>query len=337
MKRILSGIQPTSGLTLGNYLGSIKQFLTLQNDYEMYIFVADLHALTTNKSTPEELRENSKNLIKSYIACGLDINKVNLFLQSSISEHAELSYLLMCNTTLGELNRMTQFKDKSQKFSKEENGTLKLPTGLLIYPTLMAADILLYSPDFVPVGSDQKQHLELTRNIAERFNKKFKKEIFKIPEPLISKSGARIMDLFDPSVKMSKSASNHKGVIFLNDPIDVSIKKIISAKTDSLNLVNHDYEKQPEITNLVNIYSNLSDLRIEDVVKKYEGQNYKVFKEDLANLLKNFLEEYQNKVNQIDDKVIDEIIVNGYKKVKQIAHNKKSEVYETIGLLKNEQ
>ena len=336
MKRILSGIQPTSGLTLGNYLGSIKQFLTLQNDYEMYIFVADLHALTTNKSTPEELRENSKNLIKSYIACGLDINKVNLFLQSSISEHAELSYLLMCNTTLGELNRMTQFKDKSQKFAKEENGTLKLPTGLLIYPTLMAADILLYSPDFVPVGSDQKQHLELTRNIAERFNKKFKKEIFKIPEPLISKSGARIMDLFDPSVKMSKSSSNHKGVIFLNDPIDVSIKKIISAKTDSLNSINYDYEKQPEVTNLINIYSNLSDLTIEDVVKKYEGHNYKVFKEDLANLLKNFLEEYQNRINQIDDKVIDEIIANGYKKVKQIAHNKKSEVYETIGLLKNE-
>lgn len=336
MKRILSGIQPTSGLTLGNYLGSIKQFIELQNDYEMYIFVADLHALTTNKSSPKELYENSKNLIKSYIACGLNINKVNLFLQSSISEHTELSYLLMCNTTLGELNRMTQFKDKSQKFSKEENGTFKLPTGLLIYPTLMAADILLYSPDFVPVGSDQKQHLELTRNIAERFNNKFNKKIFKIPEPLISKSGSKIMDLMNSSIKMSKSSINHKGVIFLNDPIDISIKKIISAKTDSLNKINYNYETQPEIANLINIYTNLSDLTIDEIVEKYKSQTYKIFKEDLANLLRKFLEDYQNKFNQIDDNIINKIIMDGYNKAKPIAYNKKCEVYETIGLLKNE-
>lgn len=335
MKRVLSGIQPTSGLTLGNYLGAMKQFIALQNEYEMFIFVADLHALTTNAMSPEDLRTNSKNLIKSYIACGLDIEKVNLFLQSSICEHTELSYALMCHTTLGELNRMTQFKDKSQKFCKEDNGTQKLPTGLLIYPTLMAADILLYSPDLVPVGSDQKQHLELTRNIAERFNNKYKKDIFKIPEPLISKSGSRIMDLSNPLNKMSKSATNHKGVIFLNDPIDVSIKKILTAKTDSLNKINYDIHTQPELTNLINIYSGLSNLSIDEIVSKYHEKNYKDFKEDLANLLKEFLENYQNKFNKIDDKIVEEIIFKGYQKVKQIASDKKSDVYKILGILTN--
>lgn len=336
MKRIVSGIQPTSGLTLGNYLGSIKQFIKFQNDYEMFIFVADLHALTTGTINPIELEVNSRNLIRSYLACGLDINRVNLFLQSSIQEHTTLGYLLMCQTTLGELNRMTQFKDKSQKFAKESNGTQKLPTGLLIYPTLMAADILLYSPNYVPVGSDQKQHLELTRNLAERLNNKFKDKIFSIPDILVSDHGAKIMDLIDPSVKMSKSSSSHKGVIFLNDPIDVSIKKIMSAKTDLFNKVNYDITNQPEITNLINIYSSLTEKSPEEICRLYSDKTYKDFKEDLAKHLEVFLIDYQQKFHSYDDNLIDNVIKKGYLKVKPIAQQQLHRIYHKLGLITHE-
>lgn len=335
MKRVLSGIQPSNGLTLGNYLGSVRQFIEMQNEYEMFIFVADLHSLTTGTIDPVELTNNSKNLIKSYLALGLDINKVNIFLQSTILEHPALAYLLMCQTTLGELNRMTQFKDKTAKIAKEENGTQKLPTGLLIYPTLMAADILLYSPDLVPVGSDQKQHIELTRDIAERVNKKYKKPIFKIPDILIKKEGARIMDLADPSIKMSKSASSHKGVIFLNDPIETSIKKVLSAKTDSLNKVNYDVETQPEIANLVNIYSCLANLTPQQICEKYKDSNYKYFKEDLAKILEDFLSNYQKNFNSITDEIIDNVIKIGYEKASKIAKQKYQDMSDAIGLLKN--
>lgn len=336
MKRIVSGIQPTSGLTLGNYLGSIKQFVQMQDNYEMFIFVADLHAITTGLISPEELRQNTLNLVRSYLAFGLDPNKVNLFIQSTMKEHAELGYLLMCQTTLGELNRMTQFKDKSAKFQKEANGTQKLPTGLLIYPTLMAADILLYSPDYVPVGIDQKQHIELTRNIAERINNKFKTNLFKVPDIIIKKEGAKIMDLCDPKVKMSKSATTHKGVIFLNDPIDVSCKKILSAKTDSLNKINYDVDNQPEIANLINIYSCLSDMSIDDICAKYVNLSYKEFKQDLAEILQNFLTAYQEKFKTYDDAYIHNVIDNSYGKVKEIAKAKLDEVLDKLGFVNYE-
>lgn len=336
MKRIVSGIQPTSHLTLGNYLGSIKQFVKLQNDYEMFIFVADLHALTTGKIDPINLEKNSKDLIRSYLACGLDANKVNLFIQSSILEHTALGYLITCQTTLGELNRMTQFKDKSQKFTRESNGTQKLPTGLLIYPALMAADILLYSPDYVPVGIDQKQHLELTRNLAERLNNKFSSATFKVPDILVNEQGAKIMDLCNPSVKMSKSAESHKGVIFLNDPVEVSIKKILSAKTDSLNKINYDLQNQPEITNLINIYSCLANISPQEICSKYVDKSYKDFKHDLAEILKKFLEQYQEKFNLYNDELINKIIQQGLNKVKPIAKTQLDKVYAELGLIKYE-
>lgn len=336
MKRIVSGIQPTSGLTLGNYLGSIKQFVQMQDNYEMFIFVADLHAITTGLVSPEELRNNTMNLVRSYLAFGLDPSKVNLFIQSTMLEHTELGYVLMCQTTLGELNRMTQFKDKSEKFQKEANGTQKLPTGLLIYPTLMAADILLYSPDYVPVGIDQKQHIELTRNIAERINNKFKTELFKVPDIIINKEGAKIMDLCNPTVKMSKSASNHKGVIFLNDPIEISCKKILSAKTDSLNKINYDLTKQPEIANLINIYSCLANMSIDDICIKYKNKNYKDFKQDLADLLHKFLSSYQEKLKTYDDEYVHTVIANSYDKVKKIASQKLKEVLDKLGFINYE-
>ena len=332
MKRIVSGVQPTSGLTLGNYLGSIKQFTALQDECELFIFIADLHALTTNKLSKSELNDNIKNLIKSYLACGIDPKKTNIFIQSSILEHPALGYILMCNTTLGELNRMTQFKDKTAKLAKEENGTQKLPTGLLIYPTLMAADILLYSPDIVPVGLDQKQHLELTRDIAIRLNNKFKKEVFKIPEPFFNVTSTKIMDLQDPTVKMSKSSTNHKGVIFLNDDIELSIKKIMTAKTDNLNQFTGDAKLQPEVTNLLNIYCSLKNLDLKTVCDKYKGMSYKDFKSDLAKILEEFLITYQKQFNSYHDNEIYDAIKMGTKNAKVIAKQKLNEIYNEIGL-----
>ena len=335
MKRILSGIQPTNDLTLGNYLGSIKQFVEMQNEYEMFIFVADLHAITTGNVDSNGLYNNSLNLVKTYLAFGLNPNIVTLFLQSSICEHTELGYFLMCQTSIGELSRMTQFKDKTSNLANEENGTQKIPTGLLIYPCLMAADILLYSPDYVPVGIDQKQHLELTKTLANRVNKKFKNDIFKTPNVFISKNTGKILDLQDSNKKMSKSSINKKGVIFLNDPIDVSIKKIMSAKTDCLNIVNYDVDKQPEITNLINIYSGLTNLEPDKIVEKYVGENYGEFKKDLANLLENFLINFQSKYNSYNYEEVMGIISKGNKKAKDVAKQKLKEVYKNIGVVQN--
>lgn len=295
MKRIISGIQPTNNLTLGNYLGSIKEYTKFQNEYEMYIFVANLHSLTTRNINPSDLLQNSRNIIKSFIACGVDPNKVNIFYQSDVIEHTMLEHILMCNTTLGELNRMTQFKDKSSKAIKLNNGTEMIPTGLLIYPVLMASDILLYDADLVPVGADQKQHLELTRNIAIRFNNHYNINLFKIPEPSIPKVGARIMDLQNPNIKMSKSSENHKGVIFLNDSLDISIKKIKSALTDNLNKIKYDIINQPGVSNLISIYSAFSGYTIEEIEKKFQNQNYGVLKSAIIDEYTKFHNEYIKK------------------------------------------
>ena len=334
MKRIVSGIQPTNNLTLGNYLGSVKEFIKYQDENEMFIFVANLHSLTTNNIVDaKELENNCRKIIRCYLAAGLDPNKVSIFYQSDILEHTMLGHILLCSTTLGELNRMTQFKDKSAKAMKQSNGTEMIPTGLLTYPTLMAADILLYNADLVPVGSDQKQHLELTRNIAIRFNNKYKQDIFTVPEPSIPKVGARVMDLQNPEVKMSKSASSTKGVIFLNDSIEDITKKIKSAKTDSLNTVKFDIENQPGVSNLISIYSALTQDSIETIEKKYEGQNYGVFKNDLIKIVTDFVSDFQAKFNSYTDEEIDEIARKGAEKAKIIAKEQLSKVYKTIGLL----
>lgn len=309
-KVMVSGVQPTNDITLGNYLGAIKNFVKYQDEYLMYVFVADLHALTTN-NIDINIEKNSYNIAKTYLAAGLDPNKVIIFNQSSVIEHTLLGYIVMCNTTLGELNRMTQFKDKSSK-CKSSNGTDYIPTGLLIYPTLMAADILLYDAQVVIVGQDQKQHLELTKNIATRFNNQYKKQIFKIPEFKTEVNTTKIMDLVDPSKKMSKSSSNTKGTIFINEDINLTRKKIMSSLTDNYNQVKYDVEKQPGISNLINIYSSITNKSIKEIENEFKNiENYGVFKKAVADVVCNLIEEIQKKINKITDKQIKEILEKG--------------------------
>lgn len=332
MKIIVSGIQSTNSLTLGNYLGALKNFVDMQSDEnKLFVFIADLHSITVNFS-PETLKENRRSTACLYKACGLDFKKNYVFYQSSVIEHSHLSYLLICHTYLGELNRMTQFKDKSQKMTLS-NQTQSIPAGLLYYPTLMAADILLYDADIVPVGKDQKQHLELTRDIAIRFNKKYKEGFFKVPNFFTKENGNKIMDLQNPEIKMSKSNENTKGTIFLLEPLDSIRKKIMAAKTDSLNKVNYDWDNQPGVTNLLTIYSALTDNSIESIVKKYEGKNYAEFKKDLADIVCSKLEVIQNNYNKIvNDKEIDnELKVNG-NKCKEIANKKIKQIHKLLGL-----
>lgn len=326
MKTMLSGIKPTGQLTLGNYIGAIKQFISYQNDYEMLIFIADLHALTL-PIDPKELKENTENLIAIYLACGLDPNKVILFKQSDVHEHAELGYILACQSNMGELSRMTQYKDKSSKISNKES----IPTGLFIYPTLMAADILLYDADYVPVGIDQKQHVELTRDIAERFNRTYGGG-FKIPETVLARSGAKINSLSDPNKKMSKSESD-KGTIYLLDDLAVSRKKIMSAVTDMDNEVRFDMENKPGISNLLTIMSTLSNRSIEDLENEYRHGGYGNFKKAVADVVISELEALQNKVNEIKKSgIISQVLLEGSKKAEALASKKLELIYKKIGL-----
>lgn len=322
---MLSGIKPTGKVTLGNYIGALSQFIKYQDEYEMFIFLADLHALTL-PIDPKELRQNSIDLIAIYLACGLDPEKVCLFKQSEVHEHAELGYILTCNSNMGELSRMTQYKDKTQNM---EHGSI--PTGIFIYPALMAADILLYDADYVPVGVDQKQHVELTRDIAIRFNSHYGDK-FKIPEPLMAKQGAKVYSLSNPTKKMSKSESD-KGTIYLLDDINISRKKIMSAVTDSENEIRFDMENKPGISNLLTIMSSLSNRSIEDICNEYNGQGYGTFKKAVADVVCNFLTDLQNKVTEIKSSgVIEEILAKGREKANYIASRKLSKIYRTIGL-----
>ena len=326
MKKILTGLQPTGNITLGNYIGAIKQMKVLQDNYDSYIFVADMHAITIPQDR-EELIKNRRDLIALYLACGIDPNKNTIFMQSENPYHTNLAWILECNSYFGELSRMTQFKDKS---SKHANFT----TGLFTYPVLMASDILLYDIDYVPVGVDQKQHVELTRDLAERFNKKYG-DTFKIPEPLISKTGTKIMDLVNPTIKMSKSAENKKGVIFLLDDVDIARKKIMSSTTDSECVVKYDPENKPGITNLINIYSSLTDMSIEDVESKFNGKNYGEFKKCVADVVVDFLTIIQAKYNEyINSDVIDKILDSGIEKVNKEAKMKYELVKEKVGLIR---
>jgi len=335
MKKLLSGIQPSNKLTLGNYFGAIKSYVDFQNDFDSYIFVANLHVITNPKIDFKSIIENTKTVVCMYSACGLDLKKNHVFIQSDVAAHPQLEHILMCNSTIGELNRMTQFKDKSKKFTNA-NGTDTIPAGLFTYPVLMAADILLYDPEFVPVGSDQKQHMELTQNLAMRMNKKYG-EIFTIPKPYIPKVGARIMDLQDPNIKMSKSTANQKGVIYLLDEPEVARKKIMSAKTDSLNQVKFDVKNQPGVSNLIGIYSALTNLPINEIEKNYKNKNYGDFKKDLADKLVIFLIKIQKNYHDVYkdyEKKIIPILKANAKYLNKIANKKLDLVYKKVGLEK---
>jgi len=335
MKKLLSGIQPSNKLTLGNYFGAIKSYVDFQNDFDSYIFVANLHVITNPKIDFKSIIENTKMVVCMYSACGLDLKKSHVFIQSDVAAHPQLEHILMCNSTIGELNRMTQFKDKSKKFTNA-NGTDTIPAGLFTYPVLMAADILLYDPEFVPVGSDQKQHMELTQNIAMRMNKKYG-EIFTIPKPYIPKVGARIMDLQNPNIKMSKSTANQNGVIYLFDEPEVARKKIMSAKTDSLNQVKFDVKNQPGVSNLIGIYSALTNLPINEIEKNYKNKNYGDFKKDLADKLVIFLIKIQKNYHDVYkdyEKKIVPILKENAKYLNKIANKKLNLVYKKVGLKK---
>lgn len=326
MKRMLSGIKPTGQLHLGNYIGALRHFVESQNEYEMFAFIANLHCITVPQD-PKELQKNLKDCVALYLACGLDPNKATIFLQTDVKEHAQLGFIMCCHTYMGELNRMTQFKDKQAKGEKNLSG------GLYTYPALMAADILLYSPDYVPVGEDQKQHVELTRDVAERMNNRYG-QLFTVPEPLVAKVGARIMSLSDPTKKMSKSDETNKGCIYLLDDLKVSRKKVMSAVTDSLGKVHYDLENQPGISNLMQILSSLSNERsFEDIEKEFEGKGYGDFKKAVADAVCNKLEEIQTRYHEIiNSDLIETTLANGAKKASAIASEKLNKVQKAIGM-----
>ena len=326
MKRMLSGIKPTGQLHLGNYIGALKHFVEYQDEYEMFAFIANLHCITVPQD-PEELHTNLRDCVALYLACGLDPKKATIFLQTDVRAHAQLGYIMCCHTYMGELNRMTQFKDKQAK------GERNLSGGLYTYPALMAADILLYDPDYVPVGEDQKQHVELTRDVAMRMNHRYG-ELFKVPEPLIAKVGARIMSLSDPSKKMSKSDETNKGCIYLLDDLKTARKKVMSAVTDSLGQVKYDPENQPGISNLMQILSSLSDDRpMADIEAEFAGKGYGDFKRAVADKVCETLEMIQNRYHEIlASGEINEALKTGAERANQIADEKLDLVQKAIGM-----
>lgn len=326
-KIMLTGLQPTGIITLGNYIGAIKQMVKYQGDYNSYIFIADMHAITVPIS-PEQLKNNIKDLIAIYIACGIDPKKNTIFLQSDNEYHANISWMLECNTYYGELSRMTQFKDKSLK---NQNFT----AGLLTYPVLMAADILIYDTNYVPVGIDQKQHVEIARDIAERFNKKYG-DTFILPEPLIREEGTKIMDLQEPTQKMSKSSENQKGVIRILDEPEVIRKKIMSATTDSLGKITLNKDEQPGIVNLLNIYSALAEISPEQAMEKFQGYQYGEFKKEVANIVIEKITQIQNRYNElVNSQELKNILNEGADKARKIAKSKYEIMKNKIGLTKD--
>ena len=324
MERMLSGIKPTGRLHLGNYIGAISQFVKYQDEYEMYIFIANQHAITV-PTDPKALRQNTKDLIALYLAAGLDPEKCTLFLQSDVDAHVKLGWVFTCLTYMGELQRMTQYKDKTAK------GETGITDGLFTYPCLMAADILLYDADYVPVGQDQKQHVELTRHLAERFNNRYS-ETFVVPQPLETKVGKKIFSLQDPTKKMSKSETDAKGTIDLLDDPAVARKKIMSAITDSVGIIQYDPESQPGLANLLTIQSVLANEPIEDIVKRYEGKGYGELKKEIGQTVFDFLTDLQaNYKKIIESNVIDQILEEGAKKASYVANKKIRKVYKKIG------
>ena len=323
-KTLLTGLKPTGSLTLGNYIGSIKQMVDNQDKYNSYLFIADMHAITVSVDR-KELHKNIRDFMALYIACGVDPNKNVIYLQSDIECIPAISWLLECNTYYGELSRMIQFKEKSKK-------NANFSVGLLTYPVLMATDILVVDADYVPVGIDQKQHVELTRDIAIRFNKKYG-DTFVIPEPVVTSVGTKIMDLVDPSKKMSKTEDNPKGVIGLLDDPAVARKKIMGATTDSEMCVKFDPENKPGISNLINIYASLTNMSVNDIEEKFDGSNYGEFKRAVADVVCELLSSIQEKYKElIDSGKLNEILENGANKVREISKKKFEVMKEKIGL-----
>lgn len=323
-KRIFSGIQPSGILHLGNYLGAIRNWVALQEKYDPIFCVVDLHAITIPQK-PEELRKKTIEVAKIYLAAGIDPEKSTIFIQSHIPEHSELAWILNTITKLPELERMTQFKDKSKEHRQHINA------GLFNYPVLMAADILLYDTDLVPVGEDQLQHVELARTLAKRFNSTFG-ETFVVPEPFVVKEGMRIMGLDDPKKKMSKSASSEYNYISLTDKPDKIREKIKKAVTDSGKNIEYSGSR-PAIKNLINIYSLLDNVKPKEVEEIYKNKGYAEFKKDLAETVIGFLEPFQEKYNELEDREVLRILEEGNEKVRLLAKKKMEEVKKKIGLL----
>lgn len=325
MKTLFSGIKPSGELHIGNYIGAISQWVELQKQYNCILCVVDYHAITV-KQDPKILRKRILDIARIYLASGMDPKKVIIFQQSDVSEHTELGWILNTVAKVAELEKMTQYKDAITNLKKEGPGA-----GLLNYPTLMAADVLLYNTDVVPVGHDQMQHLELTRVLARRFNSEFG-ETFVIPETVIKKEGARIMALDDPMKKMSKSSKSPNSYIaLLDDPI-VAHKKIKKAVTDSDNKIKYDLEKKPAISNLLAIYSALTKKSVQELEITYENKSYGEFKEDLANIVANFLEDFQIKYKKYSDKEVRKILDNGAKQAKKIAEKTIKIVKQNLGV-----
>ncbi len=324
MKKLLTGLQPSGELTLGSLIGGISGSIKNQDLFDSYIFVPDLHAITVDQE-PKLLRERIRKNVALYIAAGLDPKKNTFYIQSENLYHANLSWILECTTYMGEASRMTQFKEKSRN---KEN----VSVGLFTYPILMASDILLYDADVVPTGIDQKQHVELARNLAERFNKKYG-DTFKIPEPMIPTLGAKIKDLQDPTKKMSKSSTNQKGIIYLLDDEETIRKKIMSAVTDSEGKVYYDEENKPGISNLLTIYSYFKNTNIKEVEEYFKDYNYGNLKKEVADIVVENLKNIQNKYNEIiNSKELDEILDNGKNKMNEYAKTKYEDIRKKVGL-----
>ena len=326
MQTIFSGIQPTAsgGITLGNYLGALKQFIELQNDYNCYFCIVDQHAITVPQDRLE-LRKNIRSLAAVYVAAGLDPEKSTIFIQSEVPAHAQAGWMMQCVSYIGELERMTQFKDKS-------SGKEGVVAGLLTYPPLMAADILLYGTDLVPVGDDQKQHIELTRDLAERFNKKYN-DIFTIPDIRISKNAARIMSLAEPTKKMSKSDENQKATIFVLDEPKVIEKKIKSAVTDSEGIVKFDKDNKAGISNLLSIHSAFTGETIQQIEQKFEAKNYGEFKQAVADVVIEGLRPLRERYHEIlNSEELDQILDNGAQKANMVANKMLKKMENAMGL-----
>ena len=330
MKRSLSGIKPTGNLTLGNYIGALRNFKKVQDEYESFVFIADLHALTL-PIDPQFLKNNTKDIVAFYLAAGLDTSKTTIFLQSDVSAHSELNSILINYLYMGELSRMTQFKDKSAKMNHEAIGV-----GLFAYPVLMCADILLYNPDIVPVGEDQKQHVELCRDLVHRFNSRYNKEVFIMPKAITPKVGARIMSLTDPTKKMSKS--DPKGDIFLKDEPNIIRKKIMSAVTDTGSDIYYDPINKPGISNLLQIYAALSDITIEEAQAKFKDiHQYGEFKKIVADKVLEELVPFQERYKTfLNNKTINEVLNAGKEKARYVANKTLTKVKKTVGLYVHE-
>ena len=315
MKKVmLTGVRPSGNLTLGNYLGAIRNFVDRQEKYKSYIFIADLHAITSY-NPPCHLKEAVYNCVAMYLACGVDVDRTIVFKQSDVLEHGTLGFIMTFQTKMGELSRMTQFKAKSQNNSKEG-----VDTGLFIYPTLMVADILLYDTCIVPVGKDQQQHVELTRDLAQRFNKRYG-DVFNLPDVYVAPIANKILNLQNPLEKMNKSDSgDNKGTIFLMDDLKVARKKIMSAVTDNYNCVHYDEEKQPGISNLMSILSKITGEDFVSIEKRFANKGYGEFKKEVADVICDLLNDIQIKFNKYNDKkLINEILKKGASKARVVA------------------